>query len=67
MAEVAQREQPYPPFVTSAEDRERWDFSQGIAEELFADLGAEQVWSATRAIYSSDLPTAAGATVPVDG
>lgn len=49
--------QEYPPFVTTPEARERWDFSKAIAEDLFGDLGEEAVWGATRVIYSSELAT----------
>lgn len=55
--ETADVIQEYPPFVSTAEARERWDLCRGIAEELFGDLGAEAVWGATRAIFSSDIPT----------
>lgn len=52
---------PYPPFVVTPEQRRRWDFCVQGAEGLFADLPeAErtvQVWSATRALYNSDIPT----------
>lgn len=51
----------YPSFVVSQEQRRRWDFCVKAAEGLFADLDeAErrpQVWSTTRTLYSSDIPT----------
>lgn len=46
--------QEYPPFVSTPEERQRWDNAKGIAEELFGDQGAGAVWSATRAIYSDE-------------
>lgn len=49
--------QEYPPFVTTAEDRDRWDASLGLAEELFGDLGETMVWGSARAIFNSDIPT----------
>lgn len=49
--------QEYPPFVSTAEEKQRWDNAKGVAEELFGDQGAEQVWSATRAIYNDDSLT----------
>jgi hypothetical protein len=49
--------QEYPPFVTSQADRERWDYSKGVAEAYFGDLGDEAVWGAIRAIFNSDMPT----------
>lgn len=47
----------YPPFVTSAADRERWDLAVGIAEETFGDDGPAATWSAARVIFSSPIPT----------
>jgi len=54
-AEVIQK---YPPFVTSAEDRERWDRATDLAQAIFGDDGEAAVWGATRALYNSDIPTA---------
>lgn len=51
--------QEYPPFVESDEDRERWDLSLAVAHDLFEDLGPAATWGAARAIFSSDVPTAA--------
>lgn len=51
----------YPPYVVTPEDRHRWDLAADAAEGYFADLEPaqrrEQVWSATRALYHSDMPT----------
>jgi hypothetical protein len=51
----------YPPYVETDEQRRRWDLCADAAEGLFADLDesqrVEQVWSATRAFYTSDIPT----------
>lgn len=49
--------QEYPPFVATAEERERWDAAKAIAEEVFGDLGTAMVWGATRALYDSEIPT----------
>lgn len=57
-------EQPldaFPPYVTTPEEQRRWGLAKRAAEEMFRDLEptqrAEQVWSATRALYTSDVPT----------
>jgi hypothetical protein len=46
----------YPPYVVMLEEKRRWDL-----QALFADLDPgerrEQVWSATRALYHSDIAT----------
>src|SRR4051812_32027307 len=51
----------YPPYVLTAQEEHRWDLCEQMSEALFADLDPgqrrEQVWSATRALYSSDIPT----------
>lgn len=51
----------YPPYVVSDEDKRRWDLCVEAAEGLYADLPESerraQVWSATRAFYTSDIPT----------
>ena len=51
----------YPPHVLTAADEHRWDLCEQMSNALFADLDPgerrEQVWSATRAIYHSDIPT----------
>lgn len=49
--------QEYPPYVTTEQERQRWDYAKGIAEQTFGDMGKEMVWGATRAIYDSDIPT----------
>ena len=46
----------YPPYVGTDEQRKRWDFAAGIAEETFPDL-PDQAWQMTRSLYGSDLPT----------
>ena len=42
------------------EERRRWDLCVQMSEALFADLEPgqrrEQVWSATRALYQSEIP-----------
>lgn len=51
----------YPPFVTNQEQRRRWDLCAKMAENMYADLEESlrrtHVWSTTRALYSSDIPT----------
>jgi hypothetical protein len=50
----------YPPWVTSAEERHRWDLCLAVARQLFLDPqagSASDVWLATRSLYQSDLPT----------
>jgi len=48
---------PYPPYVVTEAERERWDLSEGIARLIFDDAGEAQVWQATRSIFRSDFPT----------
>lgn len=51
----------YPPFVVSAAEKARWDVCAELAESVFEDLPeserATQVWAATRAYYTSPIPT----------
>jgi hypothetical protein len=51
----------YPPYVVMPEQKRRWDLCVQMSEALFADLDPgqrrEQVWSATRALYHSGIPT----------
>jgi hypothetical protein len=47
----------YPPYVVTADDKDRWDAAKGIADELFGDQGLGAVWSATRAIYGGPIPS----------
>ena len=57
----ARSEDPrYPPYVRTAEERRRWDLAAAVAEEVFGNPdggGPGSVWQATRAIYSSPIPT----------
>lgn len=50
-----------PPYVITADQQRRWDAAAALAEAMFEDLDpgerATQVWAATRAMYSSDIPT----------
>lgn len=52
---------PYPPFVTTADEKRRWDACAEAADAMFADLEPaqrrEQAWSAARVLYNSDIPT----------
>jgi hypothetical protein len=51
----------YPPYVVMLEEKRRWDLCLQMSQALFADLDPgerrEQVWSATRALYHSDIAT----------
>lgn len=49
--------QEYPPFVTTAEQKVRWDAAKGIAETVMGDVGEEAIWGATRVLYFSPAPT----------
>jgi len=52
------REEPsYPPYVTTAAERERWDLAEGIARQMFGDASPYDVWMAARAIYQGPIPT----------
>ena len=53
----ARQADSYPPYVTNAEERHRWDLAQGIADLIFGDDGAAASWSATRSLYSGEIPT----------
>lgn len=46
----------YPPDVQTPEQRERWDLARKTAEGLWPGDPA-MIWSATRTIYKSDIPT----------
>jgi hypothetical protein len=50
----------YPPYVVTPENLHHWDFCEQMSDDPFADLEPvqrrEQVWSATRAFYQSDIP-----------
>jgi hypothetical protein len=48
---------PYPPYVTTADQQRRWDLSEAIARELFAEDGEASVWTATRSIYRLPIKT----------
>lgn len=51
----------YPGYVSSAEQRLRWDLSMKIARELERREtagGESMVWYSTRSIYRSDMKTA---------
>jgi hypothetical protein len=53
---------PYPGYIETAEQRERWDVSAGIVSALssrFEPSGRPDsrfVWMGTRALYKSDMP-----------
>ena len=54
---------PYPPYVRTAEDRDRWDICLKTARamsELCEPSGVadtQYVWFMTRSFYKSDIPT----------
>lgn len=53
-----ERAQCYPPYVSSAEERERWDLALAIAMKIFeAPEGSRDVWQMTRSLYHGDLAT----------
>ena len=54
----------YPPWVVSAEERERWDLAEGIALQMFGDAGPDHVWMATRSIYQGPIPTRGSGNEP---
>lgn len=35
-------EQRFPPYVTTPEERRRWDLAQAIADQLFAEAAAQR-------------------------
>ena len=49
-----------PPYVVTPEQERRWNLCEDMSKALFADLDPEerreQVWSATRALYQSEIP-----------
>jgi hypothetical protein len=47
----------YPPFVTDADQRQRWDCARASAEILFREHGEAAVWQATRVLYHGPVPT----------
>lgn len=49
----------YPPYVTSDEERQRWDVCREIAGATMDGVADEktQVWQMTRSLYQSDTPT----------
>lgn len=47
----------YPPYISTEDERKRWDLAEGIARLIFDDAGETQVWQATRSIFRSDIPT----------
>jgi hypothetical protein len=55
----------YPPYVQTEEERDRWDAAGEVAKatsELHEASGVADnvfVWTAQRALYNSDIPTAA--------
>jgi hypothetical protein len=52
------REEPsYPPYVTTAAERERWNLAEGLARRMFGDGSPYDVGHATRSIYRSEIPT----------
>jgi hypothetical protein len=56
-------EHALPPFVQRAEDRERWELAIAIPTKISEDNEPDEcansgfVWSTSRTIYNSDLPT----------
>lgn len=54
--ETPPRQEHYPPFVQSDEEKRRWDAAVAAAEAMWPGE-AEQAWSAARVLYRSDFPT----------
>lgn len=53
------RDNPYPPYVLTPEQRRRWDAAEAAARRVAEEIGGneETVWLATRSLYKSDIPT----------
>ena len=49
--------QTYPPYVTTKEERRRWDLSEAIARQLFGDVSEASAWVAARSIYKGPIRT----------
>jgi hypothetical protein len=49
----------YPLDVRTKAERHRWDLALRAARHVFEDVGVDEaiVWSATRSLYNSDIPT----------
>ena len=48
----------YPPFVSTAERRLRWDLCVAVAaQQLGEPPDGAQVWSASRVLFHSAIPT----------
>jgi len=47
----------YPPYVTDADQRRRWDRASAIAELLMRGHGEAAVWQAARSLYNGPLAT----------
>ena len=63
------RQLPYPQYILTLEDRERWDLSVNIAKrtwELYEDGPPTEQWmfSFTRSTFRSDIPTGQAETKP---
>lgn len=55
---LRQPEGTYPPWVSSAGERRRWDLACAIAAQMFPDEGDPScAWLAARSLYRSDIPT----------
>ena len=46
----------YPPYVSTAAERRRWEAAVAIAEQVF-EGDSVGVWMAARSIYRSGIPT----------
>lgn len=56
--EGAGLEPRYPGFISTYAEMRRWELASTLAGEIFGDFGDPGiVWSATRALYDSDIPT----------
>lgn len=50
------KQENYPPYVTTDEERKRWDYCVAIAENMFEGDDPANAWMAARSIYNSDIP-----------
>jgi hypothetical protein len=49
---------PYPPYIRTDAQRQRWDLAEALAVLIFEDPPCSgSSWLATRVIYDMDLPT----------
>ncbi len=47
----------YPSGVEDPEQRRRWDYADGVARQIFGDLGEEAIFMAAVVLFESEVPT----------